>query len=105
MPTQAPRFRPKGWAERPAWASTSRRATKRLRGRAGQKARAEVLAAEPFCRECAKHGRERKADVVDHIVPLAWGGAEARSNRQPLCNDCHEVKSAGERVIGKAKSS
>lgn len=104
MPSQAPRFRPKGWTERAAWEGRSRRATKRLRGRAGQKARAEVLAAEPFCRECAKQGRERKADIVDHIIPLAWGGAEARSNRQPLCHDCHEVKSQAERLAGRAGS-
>lgn len=105
MPSQAPRFRPKGWQQREAWASTSKRATKRLRGRAGQKARAEVLAAEPFCRQCAKEGRERRADVVDHIVPLAWGGAEARHNRQPLCHDCHDTKSQAERALGRSSKT
>lgn len=103
MPARPPVFRPAGWQERKAWEPRSTPATKRLRGRAGQKARAEVLAAEPFCRECAKQGRERRGTVVDHIMPLAWGGAEAPGNRQPLCFDCHQAKSEAERALARSR--
>lgn len=56
-----------------------------------QKARAEHLAAEPMCRECARLGLRRLATVVDHIIPhrgdlkLFW----RRSNWQSLCDTCH----------------
>lgn len=71
--------------------------TKRIRGRAGQKARAAVLAEEPFCRACLAKGLQVGADEVDHIKPLAWGGTEARTNKQALCKPCHELKSQAER--------
>lgn len=99
MAARLPVFRPAGWVERKAWAPRSGQLVKRKRGRAGQKARAEVLSREPFCRECAKAGRERKADQVDHIVPLAWGGSDEIGNKQPLCLDCHIAKSERERSL------
>ena len=96
MPLQPPRFGSTG--PRKAWTSASSlRATPRKRGRAGQRDRTQVMAEEPLCRACLKAGREVAADKVDHIVPLAWGGSDARSNKQSLCDPCHDAKSATER--------
>lgn len=106
MPNQPPRFRAPGAVARAKpWAPMPGQATKRLRGRAGQRARAQVLAEEPLCRECLKAGRERPSEEVDHIKPLAEGGAETRSNRQGLCKFCHEAKSAAERTAARDRSA
>ena len=56
------------------------------------KLRAAVLAVEPLCRRCGDMAVE-----VDHITPLADGGAELDpANCQPLCRSCHTAKSAAE---------
>jgi 5-methylcytosine-specific restriction protein A len=60
--------------------------------------RAEVLAEEPFCRACLAEGKRVQATQVDHVVPLALGGSEARSNKQALCKPHHEAKSLRERI-------
>jgi 5-methylcytosine-specific restriction enzyme A len=58
--------------------------------------RANVLSAEPLCRQCLADGRVVVATVVDHIRPLRDGGTHARDNLQPLCESCHNKKSARE---------
>ena len=45
------------------------------------------------CRRC---GRVSVDLEVDHIVPLFLGGAESDENRQALCRECHDAKSADE---------
>ena len=82
-----------------AWAPSAAKATPRVRGRAGQKARRQVMAEEPVCRLCLNAGRSRASQQVDHIRPLAWGGADDRGNKQALCIPCHEAKSAAERAV------
>ncbi len=101
MPARPPVFRPKGWREREAWARPLLVPDRRKRGRAGQRDRAEVIAAEPFCRKCLAAGKKVKTDVVDHVVPLAWGGSDDRGNKQGLCDPCHDEKSKAEREIGR----
>lgn len=66
-----------------------------------------VLAREPMCRACAAEGRERLAVEVDHIEPLVVSVRAGRplmafteSNLQPLCEPCHDTKSARERQAG-----
>lgn len=62
------------------------------------KARALFLRLNPFCLDCERKtkGLKIKANVVDHIVPhkgdmkLFWD----RSNWQPLCKRCHDIKTA-----------
>lgn len=103
MPTQAPRFRPPGWKPRAAWEPNRLSQTRRKRGRAGMRERHQVLAEEPFCRRCMAQGREIAADVVDHIVPLAWGGSDDRGNKQPLCHQCHDAKSLEERKFSRTR--
>lgn len=60
--------------------------------------RARVLAEEPFCRVCLSRGLQVRADEVDHIKPLAWGGTDERVNKQALCIPCHRAKSSAERA-------
>lgn len=66
--------------------------------------RAIVLGREPMCRACAALGHERAATEVDHIEPLVVSIRAGRqlmafteSNLQPLCEPCHDAKSARER--------
>lgn len=46
---------------------------------------------KPFCRFCEQDGFEaRPADVVDHVVPIADGGARLKwENLQGLCHGHH----------------
>ncbi|MEU0981110.1 HNH endonuclease signature motif containing protein [Streptomyces griseus] len=43
---------------------------------------------------CARCGSLVLAGVVDvdHVQPLALGGEDTDTNVQPLCRDCHQVK-------------
>lgn len=97
MPTQPPVIG--GRSKRAAWSPSAVKATTRVRGRAGVKARRQVMAEEPLCRLCLKAGKSRASAQVDHIRPLAWGGADDRGNKQALCKACHEEKSKGERAL------
>lgn len=97
MAERPPVFRSAGWKPRKAWVRRAGYKDRRVRGRAGQRMRAEVMAEEPFCRRCLEKGEQVRSDVVDHIVPLAFGGGEERSNKQALCNACHDEKSKIER--------
>lgn len=58
-----------------------------------RKIRAIVLAEEPLCRAC----RRAASREVDHIVPVANGGAMwDRANLQALCKSDHSRKTASE---------
>lgn len=98
MALRPPVFRPPGWRPREPWERRTTYRDKRIRGRAGQALRAQVLAEEVYCRSCLENGRQVQATEVDHIVPLAAGGSEARENRQALCRACHMAKSKRERI-------
>ena len=41
---------------------------------------------------CVKCGD--KATEVDHVIELANGGTDELDNLQPLCKECHKVKTA-----------
>ena len=56
-----------------------------------------VLAEEPFCRVCLTVDQVTPATEVDHILPLSQGGARLdRTNLQPLCGNCHRIKTRAE---------
>lgn len=97
MPIRPPRIG--GATPRKDWAPAAGRVDKRKRGRAGQRDRTEMLALEPLCRKCLERGLTVATTVIDHIVPLAWGGLDTRGNKQGLCDDCHNKKSKAERAI------
>ena len=98
MPWQPPRFGGGGAARRKPWARPEGAPDRRIRGRAGMRARAAVLAEEPLCRLCLTAGRVSASVVVDHILSLAAGGSDERENKQGLCTPCHDAKSAAERA-------
>lgn len=98
MAERPPVFRPPRWKAREPWERRITYQDRRIRGRAGQALRAQVLAEEPYCRACLAEGKRVQATEVDHIVPLAAGGREERANRQALCRPHHEAKSKLERA-------
>ncbi len=61
-----------------------------------REARAAYLAAHPLCVDCQRRGQLVPATVVDHITPhrgdpaLFWD----TDNWQPLCEQCHNAKTA-----------
>ncbi len=69
-------------------------ATRRITGTELQKIRREHLRENPLCVHCLALGLVRSATQLDHIVPLHKGGAEEKSNRQGLCDECHALKTA-----------
>jgi len=53
----------------------------------------------PWCRPCSRENRRSKAQLVDHIRPVA--GADDPHfwdpvNHQPICRSCHAVKTQAE---------
>lgn len=68
----------------------------RITGNSLQKIRREFFARNPLCCMCTAEGRTGLATELDHITPLWKGGAEAASNRQGLCHEHHQVKTAEE---------
>lgn len=72
----------------------------RLRGRASQQARADLFRAHPYCVRCLGNGREIRATVRKHLVPLEEGGTEDPMNIAALCLDCAEAIHETERQRG-----
>jgi 5-methylcytosine-specific restriction endonuclease McrA len=69
----------------------------RKRGSAGMRDRANIRARDKgLCQECKRRGRTTLGHVVDHIDPLHLGGDDLDSNKELLCNPCHDAKSARE---------
>lgn len=74
--------------------------TERIRGRRLQAIRARWFALHPFCVRCQEANPPRRtlATQLDHITPLHRGGLDFDrdngTNRQGLCEPCHELKSA-----------
>jgi len=57
------------------------------------KLRAAILRRDPLCRYCAARGRAEAATTVDHIVPVARGGAFwSQDNLAPACLSCNSSK-------------
>ena len=77
----------------------------RIRGRKLQTLRAKFFSKNPLCqcsdRSCPHYKQNPDhvalACILDHIVPLAQGGANAEKNYQALCVECSDFKSTTER--------
>lgn len=66
-----------------------------------QRLRRMVLSAQPLCVECQRQGSTTLAVDVDHIIPIAQGGAVLdETNLQPLCRSCHNRKTRNEQRHG-----
>lgn len=66
----------------------------RKRGRAGQVDRKRRLVLYPLCAHCEVEGIVRATTVIDHKIPLAFGGADTDENCQGLCDWHNAVKTA-----------
>ena len=67
-----------------------------------RKLRKMKLDQDPVCEICRKQGKLTPAQMVDHIVPINKGGAPLDlDNLQSLCNACHAVKSARDKLQSK----
>jgi 5-methylcytosine-specific restriction protein A len=80
----------KPWAKGPD-------APPRLTGRKAVERRRRWLAGQPLCVHCEREGWVRPGQVLDHIVPLAQGGADDETNFQTLCRKHHHIKSVTEK--------
>jgi len=61
----------------------------RKRGRAGQRQRHRRLKrTNGLCERCLERGRTTIAIVVNHIIPLAFGGSDHDENTENLCDAC-----------------
>jgi 5-methylcytosine-specific restriction enzyme A len=69
---------------------------KRLRGRKLQERRKRLLMRRPLCVHCQAQGRVTAATVLDHVVALINGGTDTEDNLQPLCDECHRLKTAAD---------
>lgn len=91
---QDPAERRKEWRDR--WERQAQRPTAQARGYDQQwrDLRARVLVAEPWCRSCAAAGRQVKAVLVDHQVPIRDDPTRRLdpSNCVPMCAACHNRK-------------
>lgn len=78
-----------------AWSGTSAR----TRGRAGVKRRRLLLRLhDGICHVCGLPG----ADEVDHVIPLARGGADSIENMRPIhAEPCHAEKTKLEAAAGR----
>lgn len=66
-----------------------------------RKLRVMHLASEPLCRMCRMMGKLIPGNEVDHIVPLAIGGARFDGgNLQTLCRPCHQQKTQEDKRKG-----
>jgi hypothetical protein len=71
--------------------------TERIRGRAWMETRQKIALAHGYrCVDCGLIWRSH-IDQIDHTVPLERGGSNDESNLNPLCNECHKVKTLSER--------
>jgi 5-methylcytosine-specific restriction endonuclease McrA len=70
-PDRRPSRRPTSWS----WRKLSRRARAR----------------SPFCERCGA----TEDLTLDHVVPLARGGASSLANAQVLCRSCNSAKGVG----------
>lgn len=62
-----------------------------------QKRRSNQLIAEPWCRECARHGLRVRATDADHVIPHRGDvNLFLHGELQSLCHSCHSRKTMNE---------
>ena len=69
---------------------------KRIKGAKLQALRLDMYKDNPCCNSCGRLTAHPHGYQIDHIKPLHLGGTDTPSNRQLLCIDCHEKKTAKE---------
>ena len=92
-----PQHRPKyTWVHRSKYSESPERIT----GPRLQKLRHRLFERAPLCAMCGAEGHVTIATIRDHVKPLAEGGLDVESNTQPLCEECHAVKTHEESLRG-----
>ena len=87
---------------REPWRGSEERKQGRLTGAPERARRARIMYAHRgVCHVCHLPG----ADQIDHITPLAWGGADDESNLAPIhAEPCHKAKTARESAEGRRRN-
>ena len=85
--------------QRPAWRNARERRPRTMSGWADQERARRVMRRHGrVCHVCGREG----ADQVDHVIPLARGGADDESNLRPIhAVPCHKAKTQREAVEGR----
>lgn len=92
LTTLKPRIKPMSASRVPTLQSVRPDLVERKRGSAGVKDRESIKRRDCHtCQLCGRLGTE-----VDHIVPLWAGGSDDESNKQLLCDECHDAKTKRE---------
>lgn len=80
-----------------AWEGSTRREKAIAGSRLQRRNRHVMVKYQTVCHVCGKHG----ADQVDHVVPLAEGGADTLENLRPIhAKPCHQDKTQAEAQRG-----
>lgn len=75
--------------------STDRVEARGIRETISQKTRYMILHRHAYrCRACGHGAADDARLVIDHIVPVDWGGTNALDNLQALCEACNQGKQA-----------
>jgi 5-methylcytosine-specific restriction protein A len=85
--------------KRKPWQGSDRR--KRTRSGWAQQRRARWVL-HHFGRICHRCGHDG-ATIVDHVIPLAEGGADDWTNLRPICDPCNREKVTEEAARGRAR--
>jgi 5-methylcytosine-specific restriction endonuclease McrA len=89
-----------GWLPKP-----ENTGTRSDRNRSHRKAWRKRLGGALVCAICGDREGESAPGVdwhVDHLVPLAQGGADELWNTVPLCRSCHTIKGSIRAIRGRA---
>lgn len=88
-----PNLQPCPTHERRPWEGSTRRERTISGSRQQARARAVMSMHQGICHVCARPG----SDQVDHVIPLAEGGADTMENLRPIhAQPCHRDKTAAE---------
>ena len=74
-------------------------------GRVPPQERARILERDGGVCQLGYTGCSFYATEVDHIVPLASGGTSDPDNLQAVCESCHVIKTAAEKLTGSRDSA
>jgi len=96
LQTLKPRLQAAG-SRLPVLVPTRPDTVERVRGWRGVKDRDRIRERDcGLCQECLRQGRTSVGVAVDHKTPLWNHGSDADSNKELLCQPCHDAKSARE---------
>jgi len=96
LQTLKPRLQAAG-SRLPVLAPTRPDTVERVRGWRGVKDRDRIRERDcGLCQECLRQGRTSVGVAVDHKTPLWNHGSDDDSNKELLCQSCHDAKSARE---------